>query len=143
MPLTQTLSKRLLWFFLTTVPMAMIAQNTISVEVSNIPSAEGKVNIAVYDSETTFLKFEGVVKASSVQARKGKVNLKLEDLPEGEYALAIFHDKNGNDKLDKNWLGIPTEKVAFSRAKMKTFGPPSYRDCCFKVNGDKAISITF
>ncbi|MEX0361721.1 MAG: DUF2141 domain-containing protein [Allomuricauda sp.] len=143
MHLTQISSKKLLWLFLTTVPMAMIAQNTISVEVSNIPSAEGKVNIAVYNSETTFLKFEGVVKARSVEAKKGKVNLKLENIPEGEYALAIFHDENGNDKLDKNWLGIPTEKVAFSRAKMKTFGPPSYRDCCFKVTGDKAISITF
>jgi len=46
--------------------------------------------------------------------------------PKANYAMAIFHDENENDKLDTNWLGIPKEPIsAFSNAKLKTFfGPP-------------------
>nr|WP_299382570.1 DUF2141 domain-containing protein [Allomuricauda sp.] len=124
-------------------PIMAFSQNTISVHVVNIPSEEGKVNVAVYNSDASFLKFEGVVKAHSTPAKEGSVEVVLENLPDGEYALAIFHDKNGNDKLDTNWLGIPTEKVAFSKAKMKTFGPPKYEECRFKVSGDTEINIAF
>ncbi|MEM9647437.1 MAG: DUF2141 domain-containing protein [Bacteroidota bacterium] len=125
------------------VPFGILAQNKLSVHVGNIPSEEGKVNVAVYNSESSFLKFEGVVKATSAPAHEGAISITLKDMPNGEYALAIFHDANGNDKLDTNWLGIPTEKVAFSKAKMKTFGPPKYHECRFKVAGDTEISVAF
>lgn len=134
--------KHLLWFLLL-IPVALFSQNTILVEVHNVASKNGNINLAVYDSDETFLKFGEVVMTKSTPAQKGMVSLKLENIPDGEYALAVFHDKNGNDKLDTNWLGIPKEKVAFSKSKMKTFGPPSYRECCFKLMGDKTISITF
>ncbi len=123
------------------MPAWLFSQNTISIHVHNVPSEDGKINVAVYDSDETFLKFEGVVKTGSTQAHKGVVDLKIEDMPAGEYALAIFHDENGNDELDKNWLGIPTEKVAFSKGKMKTFGPPKYKECVFSVNSDFEIDI--
>ncbi len=130
-----------LWMLL--VPVVLFSQNTIFVQVNNVSSDKGQVNVAVYDSEDFFLKFDGVVKAKSAPAQIGTVNLTLENLPAGDYALAIFHDKNGNDILDTNWLGIPKEKVAFSKSKMKTFGPPKYEECRFKVEGDTEISISF
>ena len=122
-------------------PITLLSQNTISVNVYNVPSQDGNINVAVYDSDESFLKFEGVVKTESTEAQKGMVTLKIEDMPSGEYALAIFHDENGNDELDTNWLGIPKEKVAFSKAKMKTFGPPKYKECAFSVTSDFEISI--
>ncbi|SNY95247.1 DUF2141 domain-containing protein [Flagellimonas pacifica] len=123
------------------VPVWLFSQNTISVKVHNVPSQEGKINVAVYDSDKTFLKFEGVVKTSSAEAEKGMVTLRIENIPAGEYALAVFHDENANDKLDTNWLGIPKEKVAFSKAKMHTFGPPKYKECVFSIDSDYEISI--
>ncbi|MER3376031.1 MAG: DUF2141 domain-containing protein [Allomuricauda sp.] len=126
----------ILWF-----PMSLLAQNTISVHVKNVDSAQGDVNVALYDSDETFLSFDGVLKTSSAPAHKGIVTLQIVDLPIGEYALAVFHDENGNGKLDTNWLGIPKEKVAFSRAKMKMFGPPKFKECTFRVTSDHEISI--
>ena len=123
------------------VPLSMFAQNKISVHVNNVDSKFGQVNVAVYDSDDSFLTFDRVLKTESVPAKDGMVTLIIEDLPVGEYALAVFHDKNGNDKLDTNWLGIPKERVAFSKAKMRTFGPPKYKECAFKVNSDYEISI--
>ena len=123
------------------MPLSLLAQNTISVHVKNVDSTNGQVNVALYDSDETFLSFDHVLKSGSAPAHEGIVTLQIADLPIGEYALAVFHDENGNGKLDTNWLGIPKEKVAFSRAKMKTFGPPRYKECAFKVTSDYEISI--
>ncbi len=65
----------------------------------------------------------------------------IPDLPNGNYAIAVYHDANGNNKLDKNFLGIPTEKYGFSNDAMGSFGPPDYEDCIVKVDGNKEISI--
>ncbi|NAY91437.1 DUF2141 domain-containing protein [Muricauda sp. JGD-17] len=123
------------------LPSFLLAQNTISVHVKNVDSDSGHVNVAVYDSDDSFLSFDKVLKTGSVPANEGMVTLRIDDLPVGEYALAVFHDENANGELDTNWLGIPKEKIAFSKGKMHTFGPPKYRECAFKITSDYEISI--
>ncbi|MEO9510995.1 MAG: DUF2141 domain-containing protein [Flavobacteriaceae bacterium] len=134
---------KIVFHFIFLFPFLVLSQNTISVHVHNVPSAKGNVNVAVYDSDDTFLTFEGVVKTGTVQANAGMVQLDIKNIPPGEYAVAVFHDQNGNDLLDTNWLGIPKEKVAFSKAKMHTFGPPKYKECCFWVTKDTEINVVF
>jgi uncharacterized protein (DUF2141 family) len=129
------------FFGILLLPLSLFAQNTILVHVKNVDSASGHVKVAVYDSDETFLSFDGVLKTGTAPAHEGIVTMQIVDIPIGEYALAVFHDENGNGKLDTNWLGIPKEKVAFSRAKMKTFGPPRYKECAFRVTSDYEISI--
>lgn len=131
-----------LFFFFIWFPLLGLSQNQISVDIHDVPSSEGKISVAVYNNADGFLKFDQVFKCDSIVAQKGVTTISIKDLPEGEYALAIFHDENGNDKLDTNWLGIPKEKVAFSKAKMKTFGPPGFKECAFKLKSDMAIAIS-
>ena len=130
----------LILFFL--LPILSFSQNQIAIDVHDVPSSKGKISVAVYNTKEDFLKFEKVFKCDSIVAQKGITSIAIKDLPKGEYALAIFHDENGNDKLDTNWLGIPKEKVAFSHAKMKTFGPPGFKDCAFMVEKDTKINIS-
>jgi len=118
-----------------------VAQNTIEIDVSNVPSSEGKISAALYADEQSFLKFEGVLLSQSVSAQMGITHLTIKDVPEGKYAIALFYDENANDELDTNWIGIPKEKVAFSNAKMKLFGPPSFQECSFNLQEDTLISI--
>ena len=133
---------RLTWLFLfCIISMPLFSQNDITVEVLNVPSPEGKISVALYDKEDTFLKFESVYAFASSNAKKGMTQIFLKEIPDGRYAIAIFHDKNGNDELDTNWIGIPKEKVAFSNAKMKLFGPPSFQECAFELSFDKTVVI--
>lgn len=128
--------KQLLLFFIFS-PLLTFCQTEITVDVMGVPSSDGMISVAVYDTEDGFLKFESAVAFDSIVANKGMTRLSIKGLPKGEYALAIFHDENGNDILDKNWLGIPKEKVAFSKSKMKTFGPPKFKECSFMVGADQ------
>jgi uncharacterized protein (DUF2141 family) len=132
---------KLIFLVLVLAPISLFSQNTISVHIKNVDSTKGHVNVAVYNSDDSFLSFDDVLKTQSAPAHEGVVSMEIQDLPMGEYALAVFHDENANGKLDTNWLGIPKEKVAFSKAKMKAFGPPKYKECAFKVTSDYEISI--
>lgn len=119
------------------------AQHTLKMEIKGVTSTQGKVSAALYTDQKSFLKFDKVFKAVSAKAVKGITTLIVEDIPDGNYAVAVFHDKNGNGKLDTNFLGIPTEPVAFSKAKMKTFGPPKFEECAFPIMKDTEITIPF
>lgn len=139
----QAVAIKITFFSIVLLPFCVLSQNTISVHVHNVPSTEGKVNVAIYNSEATFLSFEDVVKTGTAPAKKGQILLDIENVPSGEYAVAVFHDQNSNDLLDTNWLGIPKEKVAFSKGRMHTFGPPKYEECRFSVSSDTEIDVIF
>ncbi len=123
------------------LPFFAIAQNTLNVSVLGVATSKGNISVAVYNKQDGFLKFDKVFKSDSILAKKGKTEIAIKDLPEGEYAIAIFHDENGNNLLDVNWLGIPKEKCGFSKGHMKTFGPPSYKECAFMVTKDQSVQI--
>ncbi|MEH3107784.1 MAG: DUF2141 domain-containing protein [Sphingomonas fennica] len=60
--------------------------------------------------------------------------LAFENLPSGDYAVALFHDANGNGRLDTA-LGIPREGFGFSRNPTILFGPPRFAAARFAVRG--------
>ncbi|MFS4446449.1 DUF2141 domain-containing protein [Maribacter sp. 2307UL18-2] len=130
-------------FILLLYPFCGSAQHTLTVTADGISSSEGFIAVGVYNTEDTFLK-EGKIFAGSFEPTKmGKTKITIADLPEGTYAVSIFHDKNGNKALDTNFIGIPKEPVAFYKGKMKTFGPPDFEECAFVFDSDTEINIPF
>ena len=58
----------------------------------------------------------------------------------GTYAVAIYHDENGNKKFDKNFFGLPTEGFGFSNNPGILFGPPDHDEAAFEV-GDTPVTV--
>ena len=56
-------------------------------------------------------------------------------LLEGIYAISVFHDENMNQKLDKNFMGIPKEGYGASNNPKKKMGPPNFEETKFQFNG--------
>jgi len=108
---------------------------TLEIRVTNIKKLKGNLMVAVFDAESKFLKDYSVAKRKKVSAKEHI--LVFEDLPQGTYAVSIFHDENSNNKLDSNFLGIPKEPYGFSNNPSTLFGPPSYENAAFKI--DEAI----
>ncbi len=53
--------------------------------------------------------------------------IRLQYVPPGEYALAVFHDLDGDGKLATTFLGVPDEDLAISRnAKGGPLGGPKW-----------------
>ena len=101
--------------------------SSLSITVTNCKSNQGKVYLALYHSEKTFMKEAEALSKKILPITNGKATIKFENLAMGEYAFVFFHDENGNGKLDTNFLGIPTEGYGFSNNAKGTFGPPSYQ----------------
>ncbi|KAA1193392.1 DUF2141 domain-containing protein [Pseudohalioglobus sediminis] len=111
------------------------AQSVLRVEVSGLNDVSGELHISVYDNEEAWL---GDDKAAALAvdidaAREGELVIAELLLAPGDYAVSIFYDKNGNGKLDTNFIGIPKEPVALSNNAKPSFGPPKYEDALFTL----------
>ena len=112
------------------------AAGTITFEIGNVRSGRGKVIVAVC-TQAKFLK-ETCAFHGETQARPGTVAVTVRGVPAGTYAAQAFHDENGNEEVDRNFIGIPKEGVGFSRDARINFGPPKWRDAQFAHNGQPA-----
>ena len=108
----------------------------LSIHISGISKIKGSLFIAVFRATDDFpvfgKQFKGIVKEVEGKSQ----NYNFDDLPEGEYALAIYQDENRNKILDKNLLGIPTEIYGFSNNARRNFSAPSFQEAKFKLNKD-------
>jgi uncharacterized protein (DUF2141 family) len=91
--------------------------------------------VAVYaaDHAQDFPMRDQYARTAKVIATGDIAELLLPDFAAGYYAVAVFADMNGNNKLDSNFAGIPTEPVGVSLDAKGKFGPPSFFDAAFKI----------
>ncbi len=85
----------------------------LTVTVNGIRSDKGQVMVAIYDKAENWNSWKSPVATQKVAAAKKGLVLHFQ-LPPGTYALELMHDENGNGKLDKNGLGIPSEGYGYS-----------------------------
>lgn len=68
---------------------------------------------------------------------KSSVSFVVSDLEYGEYAIAVYQDKNADKKLNTGMFGIPKEPYAFSNNFKPKFSGPKYDDCKFTYSAEK------
>lgn len=106
----------------------------VQVNLHNIQSACGTLYLAIYDQATTFEKgSEHHSLVNQVVNRLGTYTMSLNDLSPGQYAIAVYHDVNGNGDLDKNIFGIPKEPYGFSQNPRAKWSAPSFSETAFVV----------
>lgn len=99
----------------------------LTVVVEGCKTDEGTVEIALVDSEESYRGARArATRSATVGVSKGRAEWRFEGLPFGEYAIQVFHDENGNGRLDSNFLGIPKEPYGFSNNARGRLGPPRY-----------------
>ena len=109
----------------------------IVVNVSNLNSNQGKVFVAIFDSESSFLK-KGI-KSLQSEVNDNACSVIFKDIPESVYAISMYHDENDNDVMDKNFMGIPKEDYGCSNNAKGFMGPPKWQDAKFELNNKTNI----
>ena len=126
------------------LPAATVAASaTLVVEVEGLKDDKGKLHASLYASEEGFpTKPEKALRQVEVPIVGGKARVVFEGLPPGGYAVAAYHDENGDGKLDTGFLGIPTEGLASSNDAKGFMGPPSFEKARVEVApGDTRIVV--
>jgi uncharacterized protein (DUF2141 family) len=138
---------KFLVFFFITLGISIIqikGQTAIQVEVTGISSKQGEILVALFSGEKGFpgdaTKAFKTAKAVPVN---GKAILNFYQIPEGIYAIVLFHDTNHDGILNKNFLGIPKEGYGVSNNVRNLFSAPGFEESSFRHGKSTTrISIT-
>ncbi len=116
------------------------AQNKIITTISNIPNNRGVCQVCLFNSSVNLKK--GI----AFQCLQTGINNKtatsvFANVPVGEYAILVFHDANHNNKMDKNFIGLPKEGYGASLNKLPFAGPPRFEDNKFVISKTSDINL--
>lgn len=101
----------------------------------------GRIMVALYDSQAAYDGEGQPVRHAMVDASADPAAAVFEGLPTGTYGAKMFHDVNGNGRMDTNPFGMPTEPYAFSNNAVGNMGPAGWDRASFAVSGDTAQTI--
>lgn len=115
------------------LPPAALAA-TLEVLVIGLASDDGDVHVALYDTPDAFPDSDGMLIETEVPARDRQATAVFSGLKPGRFAVAVYHDENGNHEFDQGFLGIPLEDYGFSNGATAFFAPPSFDAAAFQVD---------
>ena len=114
----------------------------LKIVIPNIEGEKGVIHFGLYNEAEYFPEKKGRILGGYedvlVVKRDGLI---ITDLEESEYAVAIYHDENSNNKFDK-FLAIPSERYGFSNNAKVFFGPPKFKDASFFLGSNEKIEIS-
>ena len=101
----------------------------------------GIMKLEIYNTEDNFLSKSGRLRSIRNPAQDGPQVMCL-DVPEpGFYAIAGYHDKDGNRKLKKKWDFTPREPYGLSKnPKIKSRRIPKWEETSFYI-GPSGVEI--
>lgn len=118
---------------------------TLTVHVIGARNAKGKIRAALFRGAEGFPDDASRAfrtQPADIDPQTLSTQIVFTDLPAGVYAVSVFHDENLNEKLDKNFMGIPKEGYGASNNPKKKMGPPSFEETKFQFSGkDESLEI--
>jgi uncharacterized protein (DUF2141 family) len=115
-------------------PATSALAGDVTVRVSGIKDTVGQIRVAAC-TEPEFLRT--CLHIASAPARPGSLDVRIEAVPPGRYAIQAFQDRDADGTLARNLLGIPTEPFGFSRSPAMRFGPPAFADAAVGVDASR------
>jgi uncharacterized protein (DUF2141 family) len=89
----------------------------------------------MYASGEAYAKRQGSFRKAKLPIVDGACEWDVAGVPDGEYAVMFYHDRNANNRLDRNVFGLPAEPYGFSNNARPRLGPPSFDAVKFPVQG--------
>jgi uncharacterized protein (DUF2141 family) len=106
----------------------------LTIFFNNLSTNDGKIMVLIQDeNEKDASKLVLYISNNSAKADIY--------LPKGKYGLIAFHDINGNEKLDTNVLGVPTEPYGFSNDARGFLSKPDYEETLVELYASRQITF--
>lgn len=116
-------------------------QPQLTIQIRNIEVLEGDIRIGIFNTSEKFLKQGFTFRNYLVAVNDTTVSIVIDDLPEGEYAFLLYHDKNSDGKMNQNFIGISKEPFGFSNNVKPKFAKPTFEECSFLLVKDKVLHV--
>jgi uncharacterized protein (DUF2141 family) len=123
------------------VANSITAQGRIAVTITNIENNKGVCKTCLFTNAASFAGNGAAFRCAELPIQNKTANFVFEAVPAGNYAIAVFHDANRNNKMDKNFLGIPSEGYGASKNRLPFASAPTFKDNQFVVVNNETVSI--
>lgn len=114
------------------------------VNVTNVRASDGLIAVTLYpDERSRFLARRGSLYVGRVPARRGTTRVCIHLPSTGIWALAVYHDADGNRSFNRGRLGMPAEGYGFSNDAPALVGLPAFRRVRLSVpRNNMSTSVT-
>lgn len=111
----------------------------LSLRVEGVRSSDGQLRAELLgrgpgESEPRRVTF------AAQDAVEGTNVIRFPSLPVGDYAVQLYHDENGNGKVDMNVVGVPQEGYGFSNVPVVQGGIPPFDRMKVTVTADASAT---
>lgn len=115
----------------------------IVIELQGIRNDQGDIFVSLFSGRRGFPgDFMAAIENRHAKIKGRACMVTIENLPYGDYAIAVLHDENNDGKMNANFLGVPKEGFGFSGNPGTRLGPPDYEDARFLLLApDKRLQI--
>lgn len=108
--------------------------------IQGVEHEEGKIDVKIYNDKKTFLKEELTVETIRKKPTKGETIIQLTEVHEGQIAIVVYHDEDGNGELKTGLFWRPKEGFAFSN-NYSPKGPPKFKKASIKLIHGEPVFI--
>jgi uncharacterized protein (DUF2141 family) len=110
---------------------------TITVTLDNVRNRDGRI-LAELRTEQAWSRGKRFMGTELDVPKSGPVVLRFTDVPPGRYAVRLFQDRNRDNELQTNFVGLPAEPWGMSNNPSLLRGAPKFADAAFDVGPDGA-----
>lgn len=119
-------------------------QASLELRIENAKNDQGLVRVLVFNQAEGFPdKADKAVRMANLSIKNKIAVITFDDLPPGNYAIAVFHDSSKSGKIRTNLVGFPLDRYGFSNNATGIMGPPSFEKAAFPITtGKNSITIS-
>jgi len=110
-----------------------------TVIIQGVEHEKGEIDVKIYMDKKSFLKEELAIESIRKKPTKEETIIPLTKVHEGQIAIVVYHDEDGNGKLKTGLFWTPKEGFAFSN-NYTPKGPPNFKKASIKlIHGEPVI----
>ena len=113
---------------------AFATDATVRLEISGLRNDKGEVGCLLFSTADGYPDDHAKAhRETRVPIAAERASCVFADLRPGTYAAIVMHDENRSGKLDKNFLGMPTEGYMASNSVRPKLSAPGFKEASFVV----------
>lgn len=119
---------------------------TLILKVGHLRSFKGNLMVFLWNNADAYLMKNAADYRVIVDLEKqenapveGAIQVKIDELPDGAYAMMLYHDENKSYDFDRNFVGIPLEGYAFGNKAQPKLGAPKFQEAAINLNNSEVV----
>jgi len=113
---------------------AQVQTCNIEIEVLGLKSTQGQFMISINRGPEGWPEENFIEQRFISEFTAPNFTIIFENMPYGNYAVGVLHDKDGSGEMTSNFIGIPKEAFGFTRDYKVVFRAPKYHEANFDAN---------